>query len=112
MIGEIDTSATVSREYSNGRNMENSGLRRGEHSGFQEVHPSGDLKVEHAEAHKVEYPRQARGEYSVALAGMGKEPKRRALLLCVVGGKLSEGINFGDDLARACVMIGLPYPNP
>lgn len=34
-----------------------------------------------------------------------------AVLLASASGRLSEGINFADNMARAVVMVGLPYPN-
>ncbi|VDM31896.1 unnamed protein product [Hydatigera taeniaeformis] len=37
--------------------------------------------------------------------------KQGACIACVIGGKLSEGINFNDDLARGVIIVGLPYPN-
>ncbi|KAF2402582.1 DNA repair helicase [Trichodelitschia bisporula] len=37
---------------------------------------------------------------------------RGAVLLSVMSGSLSEGINFADALGRAVVVIGMPYPNP
>lgn len=45
-------------------------------------------------------------QYSKAIdAGQG------GLLLSVIGGKMSEGINFSDKLGRAVIVVGLPYPD-
>lgn len=36
--------------------------------------------------------------------------KKSALLLAVVRGRISEGLNLSDDLCRCVIVAGVPYP--
>ncbi|GMH95828.1 hypothetical protein TrST_g12226 [Triparma strigata] len=55
-------------------------------------------------------PREAR-DLEAVLRNFSRDASKGALLICVIGGKMSEGINFSNDMARLIIVAGLPYPD-
>eukprot|EP00210_Caulerpa_lentillifera_P002278 g2188.t1 len=74
---------------------------------YHKIHQVKDLLVEPRNAIEAE---EVYKKYRV-LCSEHNCNKNGTLLLSIVGGKMSEGINFGDELGRCVLMLGLPYPS-
>ncbi|GMH93443.1 hypothetical protein TL16_g12630 [Triparma laevis f. inornata] len=55
-------------------------------------------------------PREAR-ELENVLKSFSRDSATGSILICVIGGKMSEGINFSNDMARLIIVAGLPFPD-
>ncbi|KCV73179.1 hypothetical protein H696_00722 [Fonticula alba] len=81
---------------------------------FHQLHAIKEIFIEPRDSAQLDGTLKAYAA-SVARHGSGAATpvgtRNGAMLLCVMGGKLSEGINFADHLGRAVIVLGLPYPN-
>uniref|UniRef100_A0A182VWI0 DNA 5'-3' helicase n=1 Tax=Anopheles minimus TaxID=112268 RepID=A0A182VWI0_9DIPT len=79
---------------------------------YRKLEESGNLaRLE--ERKKVFREPKVSGQVERILLDYGRAARsgNGAILCSVVGGKLSEGLNFSDELGRCVVVVGLPYPN-
>ncbi|CAM9541114.1 unnamed protein product [Ectocarpus sp. 6 AP-2014] len=75
------------------------------------LEPRGQGKIDGVLAEYYEDIAAARENQSSKENQHHSSTRTGAMMLAVARGKVSEGIDFSDDAARMCVIVGIPYPS-